>query len=193
MYAAPKPKWTQLSHRRLQNWGGIPHKRGMIAESLPSWLDGLTGRVNALRMMGGRAPNHVLVNEYCSGQGIMPHVDGDLFYPTIATISAGSHTVLKFLEPAASGEDNTGSGRDSPGSLLLEPRSLLLLQDCLYTQYLHCIEELTEDILDDTIVNLNLCSNKYVRGSTVGRGTRVSFTIRHVPKTSSFKINIGNK
>lgn len=41
--SAPKPKWTQLSHRRLQNWGGIPHPKGMIAEKLPevmhSFLD----------------------------------------------------------------------------------------------------------------------------------------------------------
>lgn len=193
VYAAPKPKWTQLSHRRLQNWGGIPHQRCMIAESLPPWLTGLTGRVHALRVMDGRAPNHVLVNEYCAGQGIMPHLDGDLFYPTIATISAGSHTILKFLEPAGGGEDYIGKVGRSPGSLLLEPRSLLLLQNTLYTHYLHCIEELTEDILDDSIVNLNLCSNKNAKGSIISRGTRVSFTIRHVPKTSSFKINIGNK
>ena len=33
--SAPKPKWTQLSHRRLQNWGGMPHPKGMIAEKLP--------------------------------------------------------------------------------------------------------------------------------------------------------------
>lgn len=32
---APLPKWTQLSHRRLQNWGGIPHPKGMIAEEIP--------------------------------------------------------------------------------------------------------------------------------------------------------------
>lgn len=31
----PLPKWTQLSHRRLQNWGGIPHPKGMIAEEIP--------------------------------------------------------------------------------------------------------------------------------------------------------------
>jgi alkylated DNA repair protein alkB family protein 6 len=34
-------------------------------------------------------PNHVLLNEYLSGQGISPHLDGDLFYPTIATVSLG--------------------------------------------------------------------------------------------------------
>jgi alkylated DNA repair protein alkB family protein 6 len=36
VYQSPKPKWTQLSNRRLQNWGGMPHPRGMIAEEIPS-------------------------------------------------------------------------------------------------------------------------------------------------------------
>lgn len=35
MNSVPQPKWTQLSHRRLQNWGGIPHLKGMIAEEIP--------------------------------------------------------------------------------------------------------------------------------------------------------------
>jgi len=35
VYAAPKPKWTQLRNRRLQNWGGIPHPNGMIPERIP--------------------------------------------------------------------------------------------------------------------------------------------------------------
>ena len=35
IYSAPSPKWTQLSNRRLQNWGGIPHPKGMIAEEIP--------------------------------------------------------------------------------------------------------------------------------------------------------------
>ncbi|MPC34431.1 Alpha-ketoglutarate-dependent dioxygenase alkB 6 [Portunus trituberculatus] len=36
VYAAPKPKWKELSHRRLQNWGGLPHPRGMVAEHIPA-------------------------------------------------------------------------------------------------------------------------------------------------------------
>lgn len=35
VYSAPKPKWVQLAHRRLQNWGGLPHPKGMVQEDLP--------------------------------------------------------------------------------------------------------------------------------------------------------------
>ncbi|CAB3255094.1 unnamed protein product [Arctia plantaginis] len=189
IYAAPKPKWTQLSNRRLQNWGGIPHNKGMIAESIPSWLDVYLEQIHNLNVMGGNRPNHVLVNEYLPRQGIMAHLDGSLFYPTITTISVGSHTVLKFSEPAVDDADN----RNPIFSFLLEPRSLLILQDELFNNYLHCIEELSEDILDDSVVNLECCSNKYIPGARLKRDTRISLTIRHVPKTTAFKINIGNK
>jgi hypothetical protein len=35
VYESPKPKWTRLSNRRLQNWGGYPHAKGMVPEDLP--------------------------------------------------------------------------------------------------------------------------------------------------------------
>jgi len=35
IYSAPKPKWTQLNNRRLQNWGGYPTTKGMIEEPIP--------------------------------------------------------------------------------------------------------------------------------------------------------------
>lgn len=36
IYAAPKPKWKELAHRKLQNWGGLPHPKGMVAEAIPA-------------------------------------------------------------------------------------------------------------------------------------------------------------
>lgn len=46
--AAPKPKWEQLSNRRLLNYGGVPHPKGMIAESMPDWLQSHVDKVNSL-------------------------------------------------------------------------------------------------------------------------------------------------
>lgn len=44
----PKPKWTALSNRQLINYGGIPHKNGMIGEILPKWLQQQVTAVNTL-------------------------------------------------------------------------------------------------------------------------------------------------
>ncbi|MCL4126001.1 UNVERIFIED_CONTAM: hypothetical protein GTU68_045408, partial [Idotea baltica] len=71
VYEAPKPKWVHLSNRRLQNWGGLPHPKGMVAEPLPQWLKSCMTKVDALNLFNGNVTNHVLVNEYLSGQGIM--------------------------------------------------------------------------------------------------------------------------
>ncbi|KAG8237252.1 hypothetical protein J437_LFUL011280 [Ladona fulva] len=105
IYNVPKPKWTQLSNRRLQNWGGIPHPKGMLVEQIPQWLSLYLGKVYELGVFNDDIkPNHVLINEYLAGQGIMPHFDGPLFYPTIATLSLGSHTVLNFYQPQDDGK-----------------------------------------------------------------------------------------
>ena len=51
---------------------------------------------NQLRIFTpGKGPNHVLVNEYLPGQGIMPHTDGPLFHPTIATVTCNQHYELE--------------------------------------------------------------------------------------------------
>ena len=56
-------------------------------------------RISALGCFGEVRPNHVLVNEYRSGQGIMPHTDGPLFTPVITTVTLGSHALLDLYSP----------------------------------------------------------------------------------------------
>jgi len=185
----PDRRWTHLSNRRLQNCGGLPQQKGMIAEPIEPWLMGFVDRVNEIKIFGDKAANHVLLNEYKSGQGIMPHLDGDLFYPTISTISLGSHTIIHFYEQDLGEEEGMKSLSDRRVcSLLVEPRSLLVLQNDMYNKYLHGIEEVREDMLDETIAKLPA---RLPIGSKIARGTRYSLTIRNVPKTSKMKFKFG--
>ncbi|GAB6029283.1 Alpha-ketoglutarate-dependent dioxygenase alkB 6 [Chamberlinius hualienensis] len=210
IYSVPKPKWKQLSNRRLQNWGGLPHPKGMLVETVPQWLQTWVDKVSALNVFDGKIPNHVLINEYLAGQGIMPHTDGPLFYPTISTINLGSHTVLNFYKPilqsgesvaATENEVNIHSSEETFNvdpqsgasfSLLLLPRSCLILKGSLYHDYHHGIDEKVSDVLDSTkLVNLDNCDISFCADNLLKRNSRVSLTIRHVPKT--FKMTFGKK
>uniref|UniRef100_A0A8D8CX31 Alpha-ketoglutarate-dependent dioxygenase alkB homolog 6 n=2 Tax=Culex pipiens TaxID=7175 RepID=A0A8D8CX31_CULPI len=187
----PKPRWTQLAHRRLINFGGLPHPKGMIAEEIPSWLLTYVDRVNQLTGVfeENRKANHVLVNEYLPGEGIMAHLDGPLFYPTITTISCGSHTVLEFQEPRGSDDVEVKLERRLVTKILVQPRSLLILKDAMYEKYLHSIDEINEDTIDDDIANLS-SDGSIKKGDVLARTKRISLTIRHVPKTSKMKIKL---
>ncbi|XP_066281726.1 alpha-ketoglutarate-dependent dioxygenase alkB homolog 6-like [Branchiostoma lanceolatum] len=203
VYAAPKPKWTRLSNRRLQNWGGLPHPKGMVVEKLPEWLQMCADRIHSLGVFQDKRPNHVLVNEYQQGQGIMPHEDGPLFYPTITTVNLGSHTLLDFYKPLPGGEGDAGSTEQAnvaaaascderyTMSFFLERRSLLILQEDLYHHFLHGIAEQSTDAITDRVRNLTSCGAAV--GDTLTRDTRVSLTIRHVPKTLKVQLRLGRR
>lgn len=139
----------------------------------------------------------------------MPHLDGPLFHPIISTISCGSHTVLEFLEADETNPEYAeaimSTNRDVPGEqtdvklsrkvsckLFIEPRSLLILRDDMYHKYLHAISDVDEDVISENVANLQHCSHSYKLGDKIKRETRVSLTIRHVPKTSKMKLKLGN-
>ena len=109
----------------------------------------------------------------------MPHTDGPLFYPLITTISCGSHTILNIVE---------NETRSNVCQILLEPRSLVVLSDEVYKTYLHSIDEQVIDYISDSIANLSFCSNM-ANSRQLKRDTRLSLTIRHVPKISKFQLN----
>lgn len=68
-------------------------------------------------------------------------------------------------------------------SLLLEPRSLLVLRGTAYTRFLHGIAAARIDALDAVSLPPNAAACPSAQpGARLVRGTRISLTIRRVPR-----------
>lgn len=193
--SAPRQRWTQLSHRRLQTWpSALTKSNTLLASQLPAWLRDpmIEPGFNKLGIFNDsphRGPNHVLVNEYLPGQGIMPHEDGAAYYPIVATVSLGAPIVLN-LYPKHTGEDISCNIRGAEPvnkqplyRILQERRSLLVTRDKMYTDLLHGIEETMrdEDLGPESICNWELLRDKEAyRCGWLQRETRTSLTYRDV-------------
>lgn len=213
----------------------------MLAEKLPDWLLKYTEKISALGAFAGKTANHVLVNEYKPGEGIMVRrVHFFLFscsYPYfISTFSPSASRGWTTVSPHSNNDQSgfsygsrflqaclsdSGSSRQthkqsyyqpqslnvlvlSPQSevpqteesrymlsLLVQQKSLLILQDDMYKCYLHGIQGVSEDILSEHVVNLS--STGALVGDALPRSTRVSLTIRHVPKVVRANLLLGKK
>lgn len=167
IYEAPASRWKSLKNRRLQNWGGVVHEKGLLPQQLPSWLTKITQRICQKTGLFPSAINHVLINEYLPYQGIMPHQDGPAYFPVVAILSLESPITIEFTpHPRSKDKDlsvsETAIGQqDSPSinsdehdsfSILLMPCSLLIFKDHAYTDYLHGIQ-------DSVLLNLNKVVN----------------------------------
>jgi alkylated DNA repair protein alkB homolog 6 len=128
------------------------------------------------------APNHVLVNEYLPGQGIMPHEDGSAYHPVTATVSLGSSIVLDIYPKFVFGGKDGGRKHYR---ILQEPGSLLITMGECYTDTLHGIAEvqIDEDLSETTIANWHFLGDKkqFREGRSI-RAPRVSLTYRDVRK-----------
>ncbi|KAJ9150814.1 Calpain [Pleurostoma richardsiae] len=209
--SAPKPRWKQLTHRRLQTWPSDLIQGALLESPLPSWLeDPVVSRLlsiplcangavdddndhddkstNIFTLSPHKRPNHVLINEYPSGIGIMPHKDGTAYHPVVCTVSLGSSLCLDIYKTK---ED--GALQPEPVyRILQEPRSLLITTEDLYTDYLHGIADTDKDIdlSEETIANWSLLrSPTSFEGGRNLRQTRTSLTYRDVLKVSK----LGNK
>ena len=76
-------------------------------------------------------------------------------------------------------------------SVLLEPRSLVLVSDDMYKVHLHGIADRLCDVVTDKVANLHSTSAQI--GDELERGTRVSLTIRNVPKVLKAKLFFNKK
>ncbi len=128
-------------------------------------------------------------NEYLPGQGIMPHEDGGAYYPTVATVSLGGSIVLDVTEkPKQQDEGDQGCVVDRKSwRILQEPRSLLITSGAAYTETLHGIAQLHQDVdlRSDTVANWALLGDpeciQHADGQ-MDRQTRISLTLRDVVK-----------
>ena len=186
----PQSKWTKLSRRRLISLPSTltgPAKDTLLAAPLPKFLDQpVLQRFDEHKIFldsPHHRPNHVLVNEYQTGEGIMPHEDGPAYHPITATVSLGGHTLLEIYKKNDQGEREA----QPTWRILQEPRSLLVTTGEMYKETLHGISEIkVDENLDvEHIVNWDLLGDitPYQIG-TAERQTRVSLTYRDVPKVA---------
>ena len=113
----------------------------------------------------------------------MPHKDGSAYHPVVCTISLGAPLCLDIY-----GRKSDGTTEVEPRwRIFQEPRSLLITTEQAYTDYLHGIAAVTEDInLSPTAVsNWELLrSHQDIVDGKSERRTRISLTYRDVIKVS---------
>ncbi|XP_078152365.1 oxidoreductase [Carex rostrata] len=164
----PALRWKSLKNRRLQNWGGVVHEKGLLPQELPPWLKKITCRICQQTGLFPSAINHVLINEYLPHQGIMPHQDGPAYFPVVAIISLMSPVVIEFtphqrlrdpnLDEVIMKESEVNEKNDGQKncSLLLMPCSMVIFKDQAYSDYLHGIQDSELHSLDK-VVNIAKC------------------------------------
>ncbi|KAI8370127.1 hypothetical protein EDC96DRAFT_503153 [Choanephora cucurbitarum] len=163
--AVDKQPWSGLGigpnpelKRRTQQYGHLfSYRYRKVLEEygpLPEFSQLLVDRIMQHQLMPN-TPNHLLVNEYNAGQGIMPHIDAPaLFGPVILSLSLLSDCIMKFtLE-------------EKEVDIVLPRRSIAVLTGDARYKYKHSIsKDLIETTPDDTLIH---------------RDRRVSFTFREI-------------
>jgi len=192
-HSMPAKQWVTLRGRRLQCFGGKPTEdvASFKAQVLPPWVKQLCQSLTLASVFGmEETPDHVLLNEYQPGQGIMAHTDGPFFRPRVAILSLGGPAIFRFKRRLASGEIEGGKEDEQQrpvGSVLLQPRSLIVFEGDAYHEHMHEILAVEEEVVggeEGTIPVLNLATaGEGVKvGETVRRALRVSLTFRKVNK-----------
>lgn len=213
-----KSKWKTVSNRRLQYYGGTVGKNGILFKApVPQWMSSLMEKISKRTMVFSDKTktedqsvrnselfaNHVLVNEYSPGDGIMAHTDGPCYFPAVAILSLGWPIVMRFL-PRQTIEDEEEVGRHESDvkrssdrvSVLLNPRSLLVFKDAAYSEWLHGIDAVQEDELDASLINPEAkakCRHLLVEKDEGSErklflkrdGIRISLTVRRVERVHS--------
>lgn len=182
MCGALKTGWVNVRGRTLVMLGGQPG----TPEPLPPPFRPLCNALVERAVFPPDAPpNHVLINAYEVGQGIMPHKDGQSYDANVAILSIGGPVVLDWwasLGDSVKARSCPPEGQGRAGTLpaasvVCEAGSLVVFRDEAYTDCFHGIAERTEDVVHANVLNQHLLG--VAVGDVVERRPRLSFTIRH--------------
>ena len=126
----------------------------------------------------------------------MPHEDGAAYHPVVATVSLRGSLVLDVVEKVRheTSDDSNDQQQAKKWRIFQEPRSILVTTGSAYTDTLHGVAEIKEDIdlNESTVANWDLLGDREVlvaNGGKNERTTRISLTYRDVLKVS----NVGSK
>ena len=149
----------QASSTKIENYLFSYRYRAVLQrlDPLPDWSQFILKRLNQSGIP--LTANHLLINEYETGQGIMPHVDSPkLFGPIITSLTLGSPCVMTFAKDS------------DQFNLVLPSRSMLVMRDQVRYEYTHQISKLAQEKGMDLMGNC----------ITVVRDRRVSMTFREM-------------
>ena len=172
-------KWTRLKHARRK----VALFDGTIS-NLPPILHRVSNTLVAIGAFpSSHPPNHVLINEYQPGEGIMPHTDGPAYESCTATISFGCSDVIFKLWPRQQHHDTESHSTsiqpvaDLPALevILHGNGSLVLFTNDAYLNHCH---EIREGVLEEITSSNGVCGNDVNGGTLVKRGYRISLTFR---------------
>merc|ERR1711884_782544 len=102
------------------------------------------------------------------GQGIHPHCDGPVYYPSVAILSLGAPCTMSFYQESGTEdcmkwdkEHNVPGGFQAGSrplsSVLLEPRSLLIFSHDAFWKHRHGIKLAVSEEVTPGVDNLGLC------------------------------------
>lgn len=103
IYKLDQDHWFEMkSGRALKRYGGEVGPKGLVKEEpLPEYFQMIADKIFTDQIFieaKGIKPNHVLLNRYRPGDGIMPHKDGPAYYPLVCILSLNSGLTLNIWE-----------------------------------------------------------------------------------------------
>ncbi len=120
----------------------------------------------------------------------MPHKDGGAYHPVVCTVSLGGSLCLEIY-----GIKDDGSREGKPKwKIFQEPRSLLITTGQIYSDFMHGIDNVTEDVGlgPSAVANWNLLRAPLdIQDGRSERLTRTSLTYRDVLKVSKLGGKLG--